>query len=42
MSLNVSVANGTHAGRRKPWEGGHGPKCVCSKCQEPECPPTKN
>lgn len=32
MSLNVSVAGGTNAGRRRPMQAGHAPTCVCSRC----------
>ena len=33
MTLNVSVKGGTRAGIRRPFAKGHGPKCVCSKCE---------
>lgn len=34
LMLSTSTQNGTNAGIRKPWQGGHGPNCVCSKCEE--------
>lgn len=34
MALNVSVRGGTGAGVRKPHSTGHGPKCVCSRCEK--------
>lgn len=35
MSIQVNMGgSGTGAGIRKPWVGGHGPKCVCSKCTQ--------
>ena len=34
MALSVTVQKGTNAGVRRPFSGGHGPKCVCRKCEE--------
>lgn len=32
--LYTQVVGGTGAGVRKPFVGGHSPKCVCSKCEK--------
>jgi len=33
--LEVRMASGgTGAGTKKAWVGGHGPKCICSKCSK--------
>lgn len=31
--IQVIVKGGTHGGFRKPMAEGHGPRCVCARCE---------